>query len=231
MRLLRNFKVMKLKSISVLLFGVSLATLLILGACRSEEVTPEIQTQDFSPDTTVQPTIMASDEAGGSPEPEEIDRGDISAYPDPERADGEENSAYPGPANSERSDLSAEPPNPSFDLPDAAGETGVVGGILIQEKVGEGFIPFTPYELILAEVINDTEGNPALIRYDEDSPRAQTFPTGVFVFQDVPPGDYGIVANLAVYEIPLQEQDGSRLLITVEAGQAIDLGQVITQIP
>ena len=228
---LRDIKTMKLKTISVLLLGLSIAAFLLLSACGSEEAMQDSQSQDLPPETTIQPTITTSDKTSSYPEPEGTDVKDSSAYPASDEADGEENSAYPGPANSELPDLSAEPPNPSFDLPDAGVETGVVGGILIQEMVGEGFIPFTPYELILAEVIEDTEGNPSLIGYDEDSPRAQMFPTGVFIFENISPGEYGIIANLAVYEFPLQELDGSRLLISVEAGQAIDLGQVITQLP
>lgn len=228
---LRDIKTMKLKTISVLLLGVSIAAFLLLSACGSEEAMQDSQSQDLPPETTIQPTITTSNETSSYPEPEGTDVKDSSAYPDPEEADGEDNLAYPGPSNSDLGDISPEPPNPSFDLPDAGGETGVVGGILIQEMVGEGFIPFSPYELILAEVIEDTEGNPSLIGYDEDSLRAQMFPTGVFIFENIPPGEYGIVANLAVYEFPLQELDGSRLLITVEAGQATNLGQIITQLP
>lgn len=231
MKLLRDIKVNKSKTIFVLLLGVSFTAILFLNGCESEEVSQENLSQDSPPELTIQPTIVASEEPSGYPVPEETDGEESSAYPAPEETDGEENSAYPAPENSELDNLSAEPPNPSFDLPDAGGETGVVGGILIEEIVGEGYIPFAPYELVLAEVINDSEGNPTLIGYDEDSPRAQVFPTGVFVFQNVPPGEYGLVANLAVYEFPLQELDGSKLLISVEAGQATDLGQIITQVP
>jgi hypothetical protein len=53
----------------------------------------------------------------------------------------------------------------------------------------------------------------------------------VFLFENVPPGTYGLVVNMAVTEYAVQNPDGTTLLITVEPGRALDLGQVITAAP
>ncbi|MBL1128976.1 MAG: hypothetical protein D8M54_10775 [Chloroflexi bacterium] len=123
------------------------------------------------------------------------------------------------------------PPDPERELPAAQDNNGVIGGVLIRQITDEGFIPFDPYELILAEIVENVEGQPAFITYDEQSKRAQTFPTGVFIFQEVPPGTYGLVVNMAVAEFPVRDANGKQIFITVEPGQVIDMGQVIVQMP
>jgi hypothetical protein len=128
-------------------------------------------------------------------------------------------------------DLLTAPPNPEIDLPPADMTTGVIGGVLIREVVDHGFEPLTPASISLADVILTTDGRPAFIRAGDDAQKAQLFPTGIFIFQQVPPGEYGFMVDVGYTIFPITNDDGTPLTITVEAGGVINLGQVITPLP
>ncbi|MCI0396293.1 MAG: hypothetical protein L0332_04380 [Chloroflexi bacterium] len=184
-----------------------LALLLALSACqRNNNNTPtpgDSTPDDYPPQEAVYPP-QTSDAA--------------AVYP-------------PGTETSPLGEISSTPPSPDVDLPPANAQTAVIGGVLIRELTSEGFVPLDPHELILGELVPNTEGTPTLIRYNENSLRAQTFPTGIFIFRDVPPGTYVLIVNLAVTEFPVRNPDGTEIFVTVEAGQVLDMGQVITQLP
>lgn len=153
-----------------------------------------------------------------------------SGYPiseDPAQADN----SYPGREIPTPEGLVSEPPNPDRNLPNASGDFAVIGGVLVREYVEQGFVPFMPARLALAPVIETTEGQPAFIAENEESPQAQLFPTGVFIFNNIPAGSYGIVVDLAFTKFPINGDDGTPLVITVQPGDAIDLGQLFVQIP
>lgn len=162
--------------------------------------------------------------SGATPDP-------TGAYPVPPTGDpGSATTAYPGAAVPQE-EILAVPPNPARDLPPASADTGVIGGALIRELSEEGFMPLDPHELILAVIVNNDAGTPMFLRHDEDALRAETFPTGVFVFHDVPPGRYGLIIGLGITQFPVRTPDGSELLVDVTPGAVIDLGQVIVQFP
>lgn len=127
--------------------------------------------------------------------------------------------------------IQPEPPNPERQLPEAGSGTAVIGGVLIRELVEEGgFLPLTPQRLLLGEIVNTTDGQPAYLSVDDqNSPSAELFPTGVFLFSNVTPGTYGLVVDLGFTQFLVNQPDGSQFLFTVEPNQALDLGQVITQ--
>lgn len=178
----------------------------ILAACSSSA---EPTATPLSQQTT--PSQSSSDGYPGS----------IAAYP----ASGP---SYPVPT---REGLVTEPPNPVVELPGASATTAVIGGTLIQEITGQGFIPLNPYQFILGELIYNDQGEPVLLNYSDESLRAETFDTGIFIFRNVPPGTYGLILNLAVAEFPIRDDAGQELLITVEAGDVIDLGQFFVDLP
>lgn len=191
----------------------------ILTACNNSN-TPQATPSPSDSSDSGQPAVTTESNTSGYPAP-----GSEAAYPGGTAA---EVADYPGAAGEE---IFAEPPNPERELPAAQGNNGVVGGVLIREVTAEGFIPFDPYQLILAEIATNAEGQPAFITYNDQSKRAETFPTGVFVFQEVPPGTYALVVNMAVAEFPVEDEAGNQMMITVEPGQALDLGQVIVKMP
>ena len=129
---------------------------------------------------------------------------------------------YPGPTIE---GLQAEPPNTERNLPAADSETGIVGGILIREIVGEGFVPFSPQKLILGEIITLDTGEPAYVGASGESPNAELLPTGIFIFRNISPGDYNLVVDIGITQFLVGDT------FTVEAGQVIDLGQVIIELP
>ncbi|MCP5096071.1 MAG: hypothetical protein GY943_10995, partial [Chloroflexi bacterium] len=161
-----------------------------------------------------------------SPEPAVSDD---SAYPSPTENETNVN-GYPAPSSSLGTDVLPEPPNPEINFPQADGNNGVVGGVLIREIVSEGFLPLEPVKLTLAEIINTTEGNPAYVRENDQSPQAELFPTGIFIFRNVPPGGYGLMVDVGYTKFPILE-NGTPLLITVTANEKLDLGQIITVLP
>ena len=137
--------------------------------------------------------------------------------------------AYPGEEDDE--EFLAEPPDPERNLPAASGDTAVIGGVLIREVTESGFVPITPRSLSLGEVILSDDGQPAFIRQREDAPEAELFPTGVFVFNNIPPGDYGIIIDLGFAQFPLTDEAGEELIVSLEGGEALDLGQIFVSIP
>jgi hypothetical protein len=194
------------------------AVVLALGACRSDEQPEPTPTRAATAAPAALPTAAPGSQGYLAPP---------GLASPTSRAGGAD---YPAPPSGPEG-LVPEPPDPPREMPEAAAGLGAVGGVLIQEVVGQGFIPMDPFELVLAEVVVDSEGNPTLIGFDDAAPRAETFPTGVFLFTDVPPGTYGLVVNLAVTQYAIKNPDGTTMLVTVEPGQVIDLGQVITQGP
>ncbi len=147
--------------------------------------------------------------------------------------------SYPGPSEegypsaSENHHLrgTSIPPNPERDLPLAQSDKGVIGGVLVQILDDSSYMPINPHQLILADIVYDAAGSPQFLRYDDESQRAQTFGTGVFIFQDVPSGQYGLIANLGFNEFPLLTREGKDFIVIVEAGKAQDLGQIFINLP
>jgi hypothetical protein len=190
--------------------GKALLILLLLAlvtACGPQEpATPEVQE-------------TAESEADGAETPD-------NGYP----GVTEEDTGYPGPAQPQE-ELSDTPPNPERELPAAEPDTGVIGGVLVWEVTENGFAPLTPVSFRLAEIVRDESGEPMMLRDSELSPQAQIFPTGVFVFQAVPPGTYGLVVDVGYAKFPVTDESGEPRLIDIAAGEALDLGQIITTLP
>lgn len=129
--------------------------------------------------------------------------------------------------------LSAVPdlPDPAITIPVPQANVASIGGVLIRELTDNGFIPLTPDNLYLADILLTDSGEPAYIRANSQSPRAQLLPTGIFLFTNVPPGTYGLFVDVTYTEFPVLDEQEQPMLITVEAGDMLDLGQVITILP
>lgn len=211
------------------IFALIFVSLLLLAACDSSSsqddgiTTPEkSNTQETPQETTRQNNYT------GYPGPET--EGNNTGYPSPPTTSDQASQAYPG--NSALSDdISAEPPNPDRNLPSPAAEAGTIGGVLVREVTEGGFTPVSPLNLYLGDILEDSKGRQALLSWSEDSPKSELLPTGIFIFNNVTPGTYGLVIDLGFSQFPLTNQDGSELLITVEDGQALDLGQVFVILP
>lgn len=204
-----------------------LSMLLLLAACGSagQETAPTAG-DTAAPAEGEQPQASTAT----PPVPDAVDEmvlpesGDPAAepYPGADKALQPQSAPYPGPT---LEGLQAEPPNTARDLPAAEEDAGVVGGILIREIVGEGFIPFTPQKLLLGEIITLDTGEPAYVGASGESPVAELLPTGIFVFRNIPPGDYNLVVDIGITQFLAGDT------FSVEAEQVLDLGQVIIELP
>jgi hypothetical protein len=152
-----------------------------------------------------------------------------NAYPYPGPATSAVTSPYPGPAPTQ--ELLDAPPNPLRILPETNADLGVVGGVLVQEVTTGGYLPVQPLALGLGVYLENSRGEPALIRYNDSSPHAQLYNTGVFLFTDVEPGIYALIINLGFTQFVVQNGEGYDLVVEVEAGKALDLGQVFVRLP
>ena len=212
------------------IFTLIFISFLLLAACNSSSpqnesiITPE-KNNDQVPS---QETTKQNKNTGYlGPEREE---NNTTSYPPPLTTSEQTLPAYPGsPALPD--DISAEPPNPKRNLPAPVAGAGTIGGVLVREVTEGGFTPVTPLNLYLGNVLEDSKGRQALLAWSENSPKATLLPTGIFIFNNVAPGTYGLVIDLGFSQFPLTSQDGSDLLITVEAGQALDLGQIFVTLP
>ena len=123
------------------------------------------------------------------------------------------------------------PPDPERVFPDVVADRGTAGGVLVREITDQGYLPVTPVELVLGNYLENSRGEPALIRYNDTSPRAQLFNTGVFMFTDIEPGTYALIVNLGFTQFVIQNDQGYDLVVEIEAGKAVDLGQVFVTLP
>ena len=151
----------------------------------------------------------------GYPSPED-------AYPSPD---------YPSPAASQDSESTTTEPNK--DLPEPEQGTGVIGGILAKEIFEDGtYIPGHVVSLNLALTLLDSNGEPAMLRQSDDGLQAELLDTaGLFIFRSVPPGIYGVVANIGITQFPLTDEDGETIYIDVVANQVEDAGILLIRLP
>lgn len=156
---------------------------------------------------------------------------DASAYPGAEESATDNEDGYPSPPVRRASEPVSEPPNPERDLPQSTGDLATVGGVLIEEILDHGFVPLMPRELTLGSIVTTTEGEPAFLSTGSAAPKAELFQTGVFVFRDIEPGSYGLIVDVGHIKFPVETPEGDLLIFELEAGEVLDLGQVITPLP
>ena len=101
--------------------------------------------------------------------------------------------------------------------------TGQVKGVLIDKSTGQGIK--AQVNLIPVEVGDDG----SIIYSVELLERTMSLDVadGVFLFEDVEPGHYLITANIGGgLPLDITDDQGAPIVIQVEAGQVIDLGEV-----
>lgn len=216
-----------------LLFIPCTFLLFVLSACSNvtqPDPGPDI-TVNIDPDLpTVAPeptaeTEQIESESLGEPENNNAVTTSGDGYPAPEVAS---DPGYPSPSESGQ----PEPPDPERNIEVVSQDTGSAGGVLVRELSDNGgFQPIKPVDLYLAEMILDTNGNPVFVGKTDGSPSANLFETGVFIFQSVVPDTYGLIIDLGFAEFPITEDNGDIKLVEIQAGEAIDLGQLFVTLP
>lgn len=206
---------------------LALFIILFMVSCNSGENSDPVTVNEASENTSPTPNANANQTQSGtnSSYPGALTE---SGYPE-ETLAGSADNGYPGAGIQENT--FPEPPNPDRNIPVPSEDFGSAGGVLIREISDAGFLPVTPQALYLGDILVDSQGRQALIAQGEDSPKAQLFQTGVFIFDNIQPGTYGLVIDIGMSQFPINGEDGQPLLIDIEAGKVLDLGQVIVKLP
>lgn len=114
---------------------------------------------------------------------------------------------------------------PTTTLPSPKRDTGIVTGILFSRTINTA-PPII--SLFLGEYMYLTPGPDYMITHrQKSSPNTTTETTGRFIFNNVPPGDYPLIAWTPFYSHIISDKDGKKeLVVHVEAGKIIDLGLI-----
>lgn len=207
----------------------SMIFLLTLAGCSGSETPPptiEVRIETQVPSTEVENTDSPSNEVESAESQVAESFNEAAGYPAP---DADEPSDYPAPENNNQADVIAQSPAIEFDTTDST--MGSVGGILALEIFDDGYVPLEPTRLLLADVILSDQGEPFFIRTNGSSQAAEVFPTGIFIFNNVPPGSYGLMVDLSFTSYPIEDENGDPLTFSVDAGGVVDLGELLAPIP
>jgi hypothetical protein len=195
------------------LFWLILASLLWTAACGSS-----------TPDG---PQIIINTPAAGSvtavaPPPTTGEGG----YPNPLTS---ADSAYPAPT---LEGILTDLPQTPEELPEPEAGFATVSGAVVSPIEGQGFLPVTPRSITLGQIVTDNQGRPTFLRSSDNGTQAQLFGAGVFIFNGVEPGRYGIVLDLGYGVFPITLEDSEEIfLFDVEAGESLDLGVLFFPLP
>ena len=191
--------------VSSMMMSVTILALMFMVSCgSSQDVPPTIAVIVNTPAAT---SASVTDDSGGYPAP----------------TTSSDSSGYPG---ASIAGLSETPPDVQPDLPAPEADFGSIGGVLVREISGEGFIPLTPVQVSLAEVKLLESGEPGFLAYNDDSQDAELPGTGIFIFNKVPPGRYGLVIEMGFTQLLALDENGETLIFELQAGQVLDLGQI-----
>lgn len=83
--------------------------------------------------------------------------------------------------------------------------------------------------LFLGNIVPGPDGKEGIVSLDRiTAPRADVNADGTFTFVNVPPGRYGLTAEVDTLSLLLNKPaDGTEFIITVEAGKQTDLGELV----
>lgn len=189
--------------------------LLLLGSAACSQQSEPTATPALDPTAT---SDQASSEEPVSPE--EPPAGYPSAeesYPAPE---AEAEPGYPAPEVTRASAVMEEVPAPS------SSETATVTGVLLVESE-EDALPVPEVILYLGKTITLSDGRPGMSSLNKSTaPSTQTNLVGQFIFEDVAPGQYTLVLDQITSTFLLGSPDGGDLLIEVNGGEVVDLGEL-----
>jgi hypothetical protein len=117
------------------------------------------------------------------------------------------------------------PPPTVTSTPSPTPTTGQVKGVLVNKSTDQA-VTTARANLVPVEV-----GDDGAIVYSADLLAERTMSmgvtSGVFLFEDVKPGHYLITVNIGGgMPLNLEDDQGTRIVLHIEAGQVIDLGKL-----
>lgn len=108
----------------------------------------------------------------------------------------------------------------------ASSDSGTVTGILILDAESEEQ-PVAGAILYLGSIVRLSDGSPALAALDKQvAPSTQTTMVGQFIFEDIPAGEYTLILDQVTSSFVLNSPEGGDLLIQVQGGEIVDLGEL-----
>jgi len=113
-------------------------------------------------------------------------------------------------------------------IPTPSADSGVVSGKLLGKTDDQPYIAPGLYLGKLIRSNQEDSDTPPLIGISTGSdPKAIQANDGTFVFTDVPPGEYVLIIWAPMSIVPITDPETqSELIVTIEAGDAVDLGTV-----
>ncbi len=113
-----------------------------------------------------------------------------------------------------------------------AGLTSLAGRVVARFGSSTVYEPIIISAVYLAPVMYEEDGTPAVASLDsQHDPASSTDENGYFTFTNIPPGEYGFVIYYGVTHYLIRDEAGEQVMITVEADQSIDLGELHTDLP
>jgi hypothetical protein len=119
-------------------------------------------------------------------------------------------------------------------IPTASSDKAVIHGIVRQVDTNKVLSEADGVDVFLAQVLHGSDNSVTMSSLDKTTaPRSDPDKNGVFVFADVPPGEYAVIVRSPLTEVVArQANDPSKdLVITVKGGQTLDLGEILTKYP
>lgn len=113
-------------------------------------------------------------------------------------------------------------------IPTPSGDASVVHGIVLKQATREPFD--NGLDLFLGEVLRNTAGEQSMAGLDrQTAPIATIDASGAFVFTNVAPGEYALIASSPLNQVlvPDMKDPTKDTLVTVEGGKAYDLGTLV----
>lgn len=120
--------------------------------------------------------------------------------------------------------------NAVLEIPEPAADSATVSGIIIDITTQRA--PFES-DLYLGIAQETNKGLPVVTLDREQAPVTTPLKNGQFVFTDVPPGTYGIVLFNPDISFLLDDPNEPErsMMITIQAGQVVDLGVLQVTLP
>lgn len=156
------------------------------------------------------------------------------SYPAPSSAEG-----YPAPTatidpypGQDPTPLNSPVPAGPLEVPAPAEGTANIGGTLLR-ITPDGNHPIEGAVLYLGEIALNSEGERAVAGFfEQSSPRTGTNAAGQFIFENVEPGEYTLFYWTPSGSVLLLDPETQGdLIFTVEAGDALNLGELPYDLP
>jgi len=202
---------MRNRSITIYLLYIGLAIILVMAGVGCSEPPPP-DTNDSGGDASPATPVNSS--------------GDVSpvasAYPAPTQEGQLTQNTYPGAeVTAVLPEVMATAELP-LTLPSPAPGLATLGGVVIDEKTRQA-----PPEslLFLGEVVYTDKNLPIVSVDKQNDPVIILQPNGAFVFENVTPGEYGIIFFTPDYSFLLEDKEtGESIIVTLAEDELLDIG-------